>query len=253
MKKDSRVIAVTFFLLGAIVASMSILALHKLRAPRQHIVGRHAVSDNATPAGESDLEAAKRLSAEARELQRAGNETLALTRLHAALERDPTNNEIRSEVEILEKSAEFLNQAGRVWIEALDEPAKEQAEPESVPASGPVLKILDAKLDEFADKWQSGLALTISIQPASDARLRASKVAIQAFFYDKLEKGRIALTDARVSYEWMTPHHNWSDTSAKVVRVWYARPRTPGYDSPSQNANISDTSYALTIIRSFKA
>jgi hypothetical protein len=48
-------------------------------------------------------------------------------------------------------------------------------------------------------------------------------VKIQVYFYDTVENNKIALTDAEVSYEWLTPNHDWKGTNPEVLAVSYVR------------------------------
>ena len=50
-----------------------------------------------------------------------------------------------------------------------------------------------------------------------------TKVKIQVFFCDTVNNDQVVLTNADVSYEWVTPGHDWSDTGTEVLDVAYFR------------------------------
>ena len=52
-----------------------------------------------------------------------------------------------------------------------------------------------------------------------------TKVKIQVFFYDTVDNKDVVLTDADVSYEWVTPNHDWKSTNPEVLAVTYVRPK----------------------------
>jgi hypothetical protein len=68
-------------------------------------------------------------------------------------------------------------------------------------------------------------------------------VKIQVFFYDMVDNKDIKLTDADVSYEWLTPHHNWADTNPEILAVTYLRTKR---DALSSEAALSAAAAAVT-------
>ncbi|MFL6536640.1 MAG: hypothetical protein ACJ8JD_00465, partial [Chthoniobacterales bacterium] len=58
-----------------------------------------------------------------------------------------------------------------------------------------------------------------------------TKVKIQVFFYDTVDNKDVVLTDADVSYEWVTPNHDWKSTNPEVLAVTYVRPKNRGLSS----------------------
>jgi hypothetical protein len=38
-----------------------------------------------------------------------------------------------------------------------------------------------------------------------------------------VDNKEVVLTDADVSYEWLTPHHDWKDTNPEILAVTYLR------------------------------
>ena len=46
---------------------------------------------------------------------------------------------------------------------------------------------------------------------------------IQVYFYDTVDNNKVALTDAEVNYEWLTPNHDWKETNPEILAVSYVR------------------------------
>ena len=61
--------------------------------------------------------------------------------------------------------------------------------------------------------------LKIAVKVRPNTVVDHAKVKIQVFFYDTVDNKEVVLTDAAVSYEWLTPHHNWKDTNPEVLAV----------------------------------
>ena len=77
----------------------------------------------------------------------------------------------------------------------------------------------------------------------SNTPIDYTKVKIQVFFYDMVDNKDIKLTDADVSYEWLTPHHNWADTNPEILAVTYLRTKR---DALSSEAALSAAAAAVT-------
>ena len=69
------------------------------------------------------------------------------------------------------------------------------------------------------------IVLKISVKARPNTPVDHTKVKIQVFFYDTLDNQEAVLTDADVSYEWLTPHHDWKDTNPEILAVTYMRPK----------------------------
>ena len=50
-----------------------------------------------------------------------------------------------------------------------------------------------------------------------------TKVKIQVYFYDMVDNNNMALTNAEVNYEWITPDHDWKKTNPEILSVGYLR------------------------------
>jgi hypothetical protein len=137
----------------------------------------------------------------------------------------PTAPGTRSDDQLLvTKSQEFMNQAGHAWIEAKDEAAKTaKGGPEKLPNGRPAIII--AAVDREYSRTPE--ALTITVKPDDEAALDGSAVRVQVFLYDSDARTKaIKLTDGQVSYDWLTPHRNWTDSTPKLLRVYCSR--SPG-------------------------
>ncbi len=67
------------------------------------------------------------------------------------------------------------------------------------------------------------LTLRVGVKKRPNTPVDYTKVKIQVFFYDVVNNDQVLLTNADVSYEWITPGHNWSDTDTEVLDVTYRR------------------------------
>ena len=70
---------------------------------------------------------------------------------------------------------------------------------------------------------ETNMKLKISVKARPNAPIDHTKVKIQVFFYDTVDDKDVVLTDADVSYEWLTPHHDWKATNPEVLAVTYLR------------------------------
>jgi hypothetical protein len=72
---------------------------------------------------------------------------------------------------------------------------------------------------------ETNMKLKISVKARPNAPIDHTKVKIQVFFYDTVDNKDAVLTDADVSYEWLTPNHDWKNTNTEVLAVTYLRPK----------------------------
>jgi tetratricopeptide (TPR) repeat protein len=106
----------------------------------------------------------------------------------------------------------------------LDVASSEPAAPPSSDTS--VLTISDVQVTETPDPdADTNLTLRVGIQKRTKTVIDHTKVKIQVFFYDTVEDKDIKLTDADVTYEWLTPNHDWADIKPEVLAVNYVRPK----------------------------
>src|SRR3954469_8155246 len=71
----------------------------------------------------------------------------------------------------------------------------------------------------------TNMKLKISVKARPNTPIDHTKVKIQVFFYDTVDNKEVVLTDADVSYEWVTPRHDWKDTNPEILAVTYLRPK----------------------------
>ena len=69
------------------------------------------------------------------------------------------------------------------------------------------------------------LTLRVGVQARRGVPIDYTKVKIQVFFYDVVDDEQVVLTDADVSYEWITTGHDWKNTDTEVLDVTYLRPK----------------------------
>src|SRR3954463_8174996 len=72
---------------------------------------------------------------------------------------------------------------------------------------------------------ETNMKLKISVKARPNTPIDHTKVKIQVFFYDTVDNKEVVLTDADVSYEWVTPRHDWKDTNPEILAVTYLRPK----------------------------
>ncbi len=91
------------------------------------------------------------------------------------------------------------------------------------------------------DDAQTKLTLRVGVKRRPNTSIDSTKVKIQVFFYDVVNNEQVLLTDADVSFEWVTPAHNWKDTDTEVLDVTYERQKSH-YPAPgAQLAPVPDS------------
>src|SRR5947209_2247178 len=83
---------------------------------------------------------------------------------------------------------------------------------------------------------ETNLMLRIAVKKHPGAVIDHTKVKIQVYFYDTVGDNDIKLTDADVSYEWLTPNHDWAESSSETLAVTYIRPKSKGKSAESDLA-----------------
>jgi len=97
---------------------------------------------------------------------------------------------------------------------------------EGIPA-GSTLAITEVTASETPDPdSETNLMLRIAVKKKPNVVIDHTKVKIQVFFYDTVGDNDIKLTDADVSYEWLTPNHDWADSNSETLAVTYIRPKS---------------------------
>ncbi len=96
-------------------------------------------------------------------------------------------------------------------------------DPEGVP-DGSTFGITEATVVENPDPdAETNLTLRVGVKVRANTLIDHTKVKIQVYFYDTVENNKVALTDAEVSYEWLTPNHDWKNTNPETLAVSYVR------------------------------
>ena len=110
--------------------------------------------------------------------------------------------------------------AGRSPLDAGTSPRND---PEGIPV-GSTFGIVEASVVENQDPdAETNLTLRVGVKVRSNTLIDHTKVKIQVYFYDTVENNKVALTDAEVSYEWLTPNHDWKSTNPEILAVSYVR------------------------------
>ncbi len=236
-----------------------------------------AATAQSAPSSEA-LSVADRLLQEATALRDRGDTTSAIGRLQEAAQRDPKNAKVLAELAMIYESIQLFDRSNETWRKVQEigpsaGPLYELADMKlkmGVPAAtaGPGLagvSPLDAgttrsdadgipdgatfgiteltpTANEDADA-ETNLTLRIGVKVRPNTLIDHTKVKIQVFFYDTLNDSKISLTDADVSYEWVTPHHDWKETNPEVLAVTYVRPINRAL---SREAELSAAAAAVT-------
>ena len=105
----------------------------------------------------------------------------------------------------------------------LDAGTAARNDPEGIPV-GSTFGIVEATVAENADPdAETNLTLRVGVKVRANTLIDHTKVKIQVYFYDTVENNKVALTDAEVSYEWLTPNHDWKGTNPEILAVSYVR------------------------------
>jgi tetratricopeptide (TPR) repeat protein len=235
---------------GGAPAQASIVAVRTPSAPAATPSSIKAES----PAAEASPPApslSDQLLNEAVELRDRGDTANALARLQEASGQDPKNAKILEELAKTYESTQNIDRSNETWrkiqemgpsagasFELADKrlkmgvPTPGVAGPGSSPAAaggsseGSTLGITEATVMETPDpEADTNLMLRIGIKKQSKTVIDHTKVKIQVFFYDTVDDKDIKLTDADVTYEWLTPNHDWADTNPEILAVTYLRPK----------------------------
>jgi tetratricopeptide (TPR) repeat protein len=236
----------------------------------------------ATTPSSAALSIGERLLKEATELRDKGDTTSALARLQEASQRDPKNANVLAEMAMIYESIQLFDRSNESWKKIQEigpsaGPLYELAEIKlktgvtaAPPATttGPGLagsSPLDAgttrnDADGIPDgssfgitevtatdtpdaEAETNMKLKISVKARPGAPIDHTKVKIQVFFYDTVDNKEVVLTDADVSYEWLTPHHDWKETNPEVLAVTYLRAKNK---TVSADAALADAAASIT-------
>ena len=240
---------------GDTTAQSRSVAVPRTPAPAPAVAASPPAAASAPPLSASD-----QAVQEAVALRDRGDTATALAKLQTASERDPRNAKVLEELARTYEAVQNVQLANDTWrkIQELGPSAGTSfaladqrlkaglATPATggaglpgparldVASSGPgvpstdtsVLAISDVQLTETPDPdADTNLTLRVGIQKRTSTAIDHTKVKIQVFFYDTVDDKDIKLTDADVTYEWLTPNHDWADVKPEVLAVNYVRPK----------------------------
>jgi serine/threonine-protein kinase len=107
-----------------------------------------------------------------------------------------------------------------------------------------ILRITETTLSEMPDSnAQDHFTLKIGVRPRPNIE-NDHAVKISVSFYDLTKDNRMKPTDARVSYDWLTPARDWTVATPKFLAATYVRPRT-------QKASFDGRRYGGFIVRAY--
>jgi hypothetical protein len=236
------------------------------------------------------LSIGERLLKEATLLRDKGDTTSALARLQEASQRDPKNANVLAEMAMIYESIQLYDRSNESWKKIQEigpsaGPLYELAEMKlkagvtaaTPPATttGPGLAgsspldagttrndadgipdgssfgITDVTATDTPDPdAETNMKLKISVKARPNAPIDHTKVKIQVFFYDTVDNKEVVLTDADVSYEWLTPNHDWKETNPEILAVTYLRAKNKAV---SPDAALADAAASVTPINRKKA
>lgn len=205
-----------------------------------------------------------------------GDTTDAIAKLQQAIALDPGNPEVLAELALTYESMQLFDRSNEVWrrLQSLGQAAgplyqlaelklqvgvptlaantnsapsdnKQPSDSAGVP-DGSTFGISEVTLKKDNDpEAETRLLLRVGVKVRPETTIDHTKVKIQVFFYDMVNNDQVVLTNADVSYEWVTPGHDWSDTGTEVLDVTYFRPKrsdpVPGSSLADQQMEVPDS------------
>src|SRR5438067_9452349 len=240
-----------------------------------------ATTAQSTPSAAA-LSVAEKLLKEATELRDKGDTTNALARLQDAAQRDPKNANVLAEMAMIYESIQLFDRSNETWkkiveigpsagplYELADTKLKTGVTPpaatttttgpglagtspldagttrndaEGIP-DGSTFGITEVTATDTPDAdAETNMKLKISVKARPNTPIDHTKVKIQVFFYDTVDNKEVVLTDADVSYEWLTPRHDWKETNPEVLAVTYLRAK----NKTSSDADLAAAAASVT-------
>lgn len=234
-----------------------------------------------SPPSAAALSAAEKLLKDATLLREQGDTTNALARLQEAAQSDPKNANVLAQMAMIFESIQLFERSNETWrkiteigpsagalyeladmklkhgvpesekvatstsaanTSAIDAGTTRGSEVDGIP-DGSTFGISELTATETPDPdAETNMKLKVSVKARLNTAVDHTKVKIQVFFYDTLENQDPVLTDADVSYEWLTPHHDWKDTNPEILAITYLRPK----NKASSEAALSAAAAAVT-------
>ncbi len=224
------------------------------------------------PASSAALSASDRLLKEATALRDRGDTANALARLQEAAQSDPHNASVLAELATIYESIQLFDRSNETWqkireigpsagplfelaknklstgVPAATPPASSDTAGKPIDAEGipegSVFGVADVKAEPVPDpEAETNLRLNIAVRKRPGVSYETGKLRINVFLYDTAEDGKVVLTDADTSSEWLSPTHDWSATDTETLIVSYRRSKTHGVTS---EAALSAAAAAVT-------
>jgi len=228
-------------------------------------------AESTTAATQAAVSMGDRLLRQARKLRERGDTTTALARLQEAVQNEPKNANVLAEMAMIYESIQLFDRSNETWRRVQ----------ELGPAAGPLYELADMKLkigvptvastpgtvaalgfgaDGIPEgstfgitevtptltndpEAETHLTVRVAVKKRPEVPIDYTKVKIQVFFYDTADNNqRVVLTDADVSYEWLTTHHNWQEANPEILAVTYLRPKK---DAISSDAALTAAASAV--------
>ena len=239
-----------------------------------------ATTTSTPAASNAALSVAEHLLQEATLLRERGDTTNALARLQDASQRDPKNANVLAEMAMIYESIQLFDRSNETWrkiveigpsagalYELADMKLKLGVTPPTTSAGpgfagvspldagttrtdrdgvpdGSTFGITETSIAENTDAdAETNLTLKVGVKVRPNTLIDHTKVKIQVYFYDTVDNNKVALTDAEVSYEWLTPNHDWKGTNPEVLAVGYVRLKSGAISS---EAALTEAAAAVT-------
>jgi len=228
------------------------------------------------------LSTAEQMLKDAVDLKNKGDTTNALARLQDAIQRDPKNARALAEMATIYESIQLYDRSNETWKKILEigpsagalyeladmkmktgvtppapattttgpglagtsplDAGTTRSDAEGIP-DGSSFGITEVAATDTPDsEAETNMKLKISVKARPNAPIDHTKVKIQVFFYDTVDNKEVVLTDADVSYEWLTPHHDWKETNPEILAVTYLRPK----NKTSSEADLAAAAASVT-------
>jgi len=198
---------------------------------------------------------ADQLLRQAKQLREKGDTTNSLSRLQQATALDPSNADVLAEMAMIYESMQLFDRSNETWrrlaslgpavgplYELADLKLKvgvpgttaatgnvsSPASPASTETQGipddSTFGISEVTPNQANDPTaETRLTLRVGVKARPKTPIDHAEVKIQVFFYDVVDNDQVVLTDADVSYRWLTPGHDWASTDTEVLEVSYFR------------------------------
>ena len=228
------------------------------------------------------LSTAEQMLKDAVDLKNKGDTTNALARLQDAIQRDPKNARALAEMATIYESIQLYDRSNETWKKIVEigpsagalyeladmkmktgvtppapattttgpglagtsplDAGTTRSDAEGIP-DGSSFGITEVAATDTPDsEAETNMKLKISVKARPNAPIDHTKVKIQVFFYDTVDNKEVVLTDADVSYEWLTPHHDWKETNPEILAVTYLRPK----NKTSSEADLAAAAASVT-------